>query len=271
MAYSKYVISLIFFSCLFLACNKKTSPPIEKNITTSEPTKGDDEKITNLSLKGTWSVTSFPYESRTLSPNVSYTVEFGDDNVAIQLKVNTCGTSCSYSDEVISIKEILSCTEACCDSKEGQTLSRLFKGELKYSITKNILLITTPQGTIRLVQGSTSKLTGTTWLAESSAGIKDGKQIKFEKEYFLSFDNTRVRIMLDVNSCNTSCEYLNGKDVFRLPTSNMACTRACCDNEDGRLLMQGLQGEISYTKEGKNLVLKTFNKIIIFSPAKAKE
>ena len=265
MTYTNYFYTLLlFFLCI--SCNKKTTPPANKEAPESaEETEVKETKTAEL--KGGWKVVSFPYEGKTFSPTVNYSVNFEGESMGISLEINNCGVSCRFSDNTLIIKDMMSCTEACCDSKEGQSLVNLFRGELKYKVEDNVLTITSPQGPIKLSKKRESGLQGSQWVALNALNYtdrKEGQRISFSKKYVLRFEEAMVQLRLDVNTCKTSCKYSEST----IELAPMACSRKCCDSEDGQLLMQSLQGKITYKKEDENLVLKTNDKLIIFAPAK---
>jgi len=244
-----------------MACNKKTTESTQ----TSTVKKGETIAEKAAPLKGTWSVVNFPFNGKPFVPTKFYKLTFDGRNMGLKLDVNHCGSAYTSTDKTIKLTdEVLSCTEACCDSKEGLALSRLLKGELSYTITNTTLTITTKEGSIKLTNTQTS-LQGTSWVANDYINMKEGKPIAFTKEYILTFEPKSIQLRLDVNNCNTSYTYNERDMILELPNTNMACTRKCCDSKDGEILMNSLRSRIHYKREGNKLVLSTNNKKIQFT------
>lgn len=261
MSFYKYTLSFTLFLICFAACNKKTKNVSNENKETVKG--GTEDSINNKITDINWYVANFPYQGKPYAPSKFYLFRISDNSIALHLDVNTCGLACEVSQRAISIKETPMCTEICCDSKEAMELSNLLRGKLTYNVSSSSLNIETPSGNIHLKKHQEG-LSGTKWQAQSYADRKEGRKIKFSTDYYLVFENNKVQLILDVNSCNTSCTYNDRENFFELPAHNMGCTRKCCDSKDGELLMQSLQGKIKYVKEGNNLTLTTFNKEIIF-------
>jgi heat shock protein HslJ len=240
------------------ACNKKATP----NKATNEGTVMEK----TISPIGSWTVISFPTDSKDdkgPQRKKSYVVTFEADNsMGITLDVNTCGTSYKVKDDMISFQEGMTCTEACCDSKEAQFLTRQFKGSLKYSIEGSTMTIKTDKGPIQLVNNK-GGLIGSSWTAVGYKDIDSDEFTKFEKKYRLSFETNRVNLNLDVNACNTEITYAPQLSTLEMPKP-MGCTRKCCDSKEGVALMNSLKGKISYKKTGNNLTLNTETQEIIF-------
>lgn len=258
-----YLYLLILCTIIGSACNKKTTV---SNTTTTESKNTE----TTSSPVGSWTVISFPVESKEdKAPNMqkSYVVNFDADNsMGITLDVNTCGTSYKVKDGLISFQEGMTCTEACCDSEEANFLTSQFRGSLPYSIEGAAMTIKTDKGDILLVNNKDG-LIGTSWIAMSYKNFKSDSPAKFEKTYTLTFSKNRVNLNLDVNSCNTEIIYAPQISTIEIPKS-MGCTRKCCDSEEGLTLMSNLKGKIVYKKEGKRLTLSTSTQEINFALSK---
>jgi len=263
----KIYTTLLFACFLFAACNKKTNDRIEKENTTT--TEKDTIKEESNPLESTqWVSKEFPYQDKSYTPQKSYRLHFKESKIELQLDVNSCGGSYKVAEDKLSIKDAF-CTEMCCDSKQAQDLLKQLTASNKFMInnkTKN-LHIESEQGTIifePITNNFSVKLMDNVWQAISWADRKAGQHQKFKKKYTLTFLNKGVRLSLDVNNCNTSCKYLPNNE-FELPANAMACTRQCCDSDEAKALMMGLQGKITYTINNKEqLILKTFNKEIVF-------
>lgn len=262
---STFLFSLALFCFFFIGCNKKTTVAETNNNTT--PIKGATSiKENNEQLKGVWWVVNFPYEGKPFAPAQFYKIEIAEQSMGIMLSINSCGIPYErFKDGVLKITGNNYCTEACCDNKESLALFALFKGELKYTISENLLSISTPTGDIKLTK-SADLLQGTKWTAVSYADRKEGVHVKLGNPYILSFEKTTVGLQLNANKCSTPCTYIDKDATFELPTNSMGCTRNCCDYEDALLLMNSLQGKITYKKEKQNLILTTYNKELIFVP-----
>lgn len=253
-----YLYFFFSFAVLATACHKKVT---SKN---NQPTEQHIEQT--VSPVGTWSIVKFPSENE--KKTKSYQIVFNKDNtVGLTLDVNSCGSNYEAKDGYLVFTEGMSCTEICCDSKEAMALSSLFRGSLKYNIVNKNMTIETENGSIRLIKNN-NPLQGTSWIATSYTNEDSKKATKFSKEYMLTFDATRIQLRLDANSCNTSISYIEQKSMFELPTQGMGCTRKCCDSKDGILLMNMLQGKISYQKENHQLTLTTSKETIVFAPYK---
>ncbi|BDS11410.1 META domain-containing protein [Aureispira anguillae] len=261
MTRSKYLCFLSVLFLLGIACNKKTS-----NVNNNTPNENHLENTSTTSLVGTWTVLSFPLPEESKTATKPYQLVFNaDQSMGLKLDINNCGTNYQTKDGYLVFEEGMSCTEACCDSKEAMILSNLFKGSLKYTIQNSTMTISTEQGPIKLVNNK-NRLQGSSWVAVSYADLKEKQATKFSKKYVLSFDDSRIQLRLDANNCNTSIAYADQISMIELPMNSMGCTRKCCDSKDGLLLMNMLQGKISYSKEAKQLILKTASKEIIFTP-----
>lgn len=246
-----------FFLCTLLlnACNKKGT--VDKATTSSSKT----EKT--VSPVGTWTVISFPSNTQETPNQKSYVVHFGADNsMGLTLDVNTCGTSYKVKDGMLTFQEGMTCTEACCDSKEANFLTSQFKGSLHYSIVGSLMTIKTDKGDIKLINNKDG-IIGTSWTAMSYKNFKSDNLTKFEKTYRLSFDKKRMMLNLDVNTCNTNINYLPQISTFELP-DGMGCTRKCCDSKEGIALMNALKGRITYQKTDNQLTLNTATQEINF-------
>lgn len=261
MTYKNY-LALVLLCCLcWTACNKKTTDSVQKD----PVKKGETSPTKTADLKGTWSVVNFPFNGKPFVPTKFYKITFDGRNIGLKLDVNTCGGAYTESDNTIKLTDdLLSCTEACCDTKEAMALARLFKGTLKYSAGSNVLTINTPEGDIKLSNTQTSLL-GTSWVANHYINLKEGKPIPFTKEYILTFEPKSIQLRLDVNNCNTSYTYNERDMILELPANSMACTRKCCDSKDGEILMNSLNNRIHYKREGNKLTLSTNNKKIEFT------
>lgn len=260
MTLTKYIHFLFLCAILGSACNKKTTP------NTNNATSTNNKKETMVSPVGSWTVISFPTDPKVgkePSSQKSYVVTFDEDNaMGITLDVNTCGTSYKIKDDMITFQEGMTCTEACCDSKEATFLTSKFKGSLKYTIEGSLMTIKTDKGDIKLVNNKDG-IIGTAWTAVSYKNFKSDAFTKFEKTYRLSFDKNRVNLQLDVNACNTEITYSPQLSILEMPKA-MGCTRKCCDSEEGLALMNNLKGRITYKKEGKQLTLTTSTQEINF-------
>ncbi|CAA6829894.1 MAG: Unknown protein [uncultured Aureispira sp.] len=258
---TKYIFFLFLCAVLGSACNKKTTTDNATNKTSKA--RMIEQTISPI---GSWTVISFPPDPKLSKPNTnqkSYIVTFDSDNsMALTLDVNTCGTSYKVKDDVITFQEGMTCTEACCDSKEANFLTRQFKGSLKYSIEGSMMTIKTDKGPIQLVNNKDG-LIGTSWTAVSYQSTKSDEATKFEKKYRLHFDKNRVNLNLDVNSCNTEIIYAPHLYTFEMPKP-MGCTRKCCDSKEGIALMNSLTGKIVYKKTENQLSLTTSTQEIIF-------
>lgn len=257
--------TLVIITAFTLAnCNPKTTNVTDN--TTTEPIKnGTTTDSTNAIPSGKWYVTNYPLNGKPFAPAQFYVINFDKKSLGVHLEKNQCGTDYSITKTAINFGKGFSCTEMCCDSKEGLSLLELLKGELKYSTSSNSLIINTSQGNI-ILKNDLGTLFSSQWKAISYADRKEGTHIKFGKEYILQFEAARVNLRLDANNCHTTCTYNDKESSFELPANAMACTKKCCDSEDGLLLMNSLQAKITYKKDQNNLVLKTFNKEIIFEP-----
>ena len=259
MTGTKYIYFLFVCAILGSACNKKATP----NNATPE-----SKMEKTISPIGSWTVISFPTDpkdGKAAATQKSYVVNFDADNsMALTLDVNTCGTSYKVKDGMISFQEGMTCTEACCDSKEAHFLTRQFKGSLKYTIEGAMMTITTDKGDIQLINNKDG-LIGTSWTAVTYKSDKseDNVPTKFEKKYRLSFDKNRVNLNLDVNACNTEITYSPQISTLEMPKP-MGCTRKCCDSKEGVALMNALTGKIVYNKTGKQLTLNTATQEINF-------
>lgn len=266
MNISKFTILLLFLTIAFTNCNKKTTnTSTDNNNNTTEPVKGEDPKDNSNNIPaGKWFVVNFPLEGKPFAPAQFYVMNFEKDKVGLSLEKNQCGSGFKYGKETINF-EGFGCTEMCCDSKESGILLGLLKGELKYSMTNSTMTITTAQGEIKL-KNDLGTLFNSQWKAISYADRKEGSHTKFSKPYILKFEASKIDLQLDANNCHTTCTYNDKESSFELPAQAMACTRKCCDSEDALLLMNSLQGKITYKKDQNNLVMRTFNKEIIFEP-----
>lgn len=251
MTGTKYIYFLFLCTLLGTACNKKT--------VTNNSTNESQKTEKTISPVGSWTVISFPTnpkDGKVPSAQKSYIVNFDADNsMGLTLDVNTCGTSYKVKDNTITFQEGMTCTEACCDSKEANFLTSQFRGSLKFSIEGSTMTIKTEKGDIQLVNNKDG-IIGTSWTAVSYKGEKSEGFSKFEKQYRLSFDNKRVLLNLDVNACNTEITYAPQTSSIEIPKP-MGCTRKCCDSKEGVALMNALQGKITYKKTAKELTLKT--------------
>lgn len=271
MTNSNYFFLVCLISCFFAAC-KTTDNTTTDSSTNTTVKKGDSETpASKPNLAGTWVVMNFPYNEKPFQPTKFYKVTFEKNQMGLQLDINSCGTGYKANAKQITFSdEGMSCTEACCDTKEAKALANLFKGSLDYSISNSTLTITTASGAIKLSNAQAS-IQGTSWVAVSYADRKEGKPIKFSKAYTLSFEPKSLQLRLDVNHCNTTCNYIDRASSIELPAQNMGCTRKCCDSDDGILLMESLQGKITYKREKGQLILKTFNKEIVLTPTEGVE
>jgi len=258
MTGTKYIYLLLVCAILGSACNKKT--------TTNNTTPESKNAEKTISPVGSWTVISFPTDpkdGKTPNTQKSYVVNFDADNsMGITLDINTCGTSYKVKDGMISFQEGMTCTEACCDSKEATFLTSQFKGSLKYSIEGPTMTIKTDKGDIQLINNKDG-IIGTSWTAVSYKNFKSDEPSKFQKTYRLSFSKNRVNLNLDVNACNTEITYAPQISTLELPKP-MGCTRKCCDSEEGVALMNNLKGKIVYKKTGKQLTLNTSTQEINF-------
>ncbi|MCH2021208.1 MAG: META domain-containing protein [Saprospiraceae bacterium] len=228
---------------------------------------GENNTITNKTklLETPWHITNFTFEGKSYELNSYYLFNIEENSIGLSLDVNNCGFSCSISNNFINIKEAPMCTEKCCDSNEALLLTKLLQqGKLNYRIDNKKLMISNSLGSIDL-KAYNKTIIGTEWIANSYTYLKGNKEIKFEKEYILIFENERIRLKLDVNNCHNSYTIDENKFIIELPSSNMGCTRKCCDSKEGELLMLNLQGRISYKIVAEKLVLQTNNKKIVFS------
>jgi heat shock protein HslJ len=255
---TKYIYFLFLCTVLASACNKKA--------TTNNATTEARNIEKTISPIGSWTVISFPTDSKdskAAETQKSYIVNFDADNsMGLTLDVNTCGTSYKAKDDMITFQEGMTCTEACCDSKEANFLTRQFRGSLKYSIEGSTMTIKTDKGPIQLINNKDG-IIGTSWTAVSYQNLKSDEPIKFEKKYRLSFDKKRVNLNLDVNACNTEITYSPQISTLEMPKA-MGCTRKCCDSKEGVALMNSLKGKIVYKKTGKQLTLSTSTQEINF-------
>lgn len=266
MTQTKYLCLLLICAILGSACNKKATT----NNATSN-TKNAEKTEKTISPVGSWTVISFPTDpkgDKTPSTQKSYIVNFDADNsMGLTLDVNTCGTSYKVKDNMISFQEGMTCTEACCDSKEAHFLTSQFRGSLKFSIEGAMMTIKTDKGDIQLINNKDG-IIGTSWTAVTYKSFKSDEPTKFEKTYRLSFDKNRVNLNLDVNACNTEIIYAPQISTLEMPKP-MGCTRKCCDSEEGLALMNDLKGKIVYKKTGNQLTLSTSTQEINFVLHKA--
>ncbi|MFT5646171.1 MAG: heat shock protein HslJ [Aureispira sp.] len=255
---TKYIYFLFLCTILGTACSKK--------IVTSKATTEAANLEKTSSPIGSWTVISFPTnskDSKTAGAQKSYIVNFDANNsMGLTLDINTCGTSYKVKDDMITFQEGMTCTEACCDSKEANFLTSQFRGSLKYSIEGSMMTIKTDKGAIQLINNKDG-IIGTSWTAVSYKSLKSEEPTKFEKTYRLSFDKKRVNLNLDVNACNTEITYYPQISTLEMPKP-MGCTRKCCDSEEGLALMKDLKGKIVYKKTGKQLTLSTSTQEINF-------
>lgn len=258
MTVTKYIYFLFLCTLIGTACNKKT--------VTNNATNESQKVEKTISPIGSWTVISFPKDqkdSKAPTNQKSYIVTFDADNsMGLTLDVNTCGTSYKVKDDMISFQEGMTCTEACCDSKEAHFLTSQFKGSLKFSIEGPVMTIKTDKGDIQLINNKEG-IIGTSWTAVTYKNLKGGETNKFEKKYRLSFDKKRVLLNLDVNSCNTEITYAPQISTIEMPKP-MGCTRKCCDSKEGVALMNSLTGKITYKKTEKQLTLTTSTQEINF-------
>lgn len=262
MTLFNYLSFLLSLCILASACNKKTT-----NSTINQVDK-TEKAITTMSPVGNWIVVNYPQmfqqEGKHPKPQKQYPIRFNTDHyMGLKLDINNCETSYQVQDRNLIFKEGMTCTEACCDTKEAMGLSGLFSGSLEYSIKNSTMTITSSKGPIELIRNEDG-IQGTSWEALSFTDLKNKQHDKFAKKYTLTFDHNRLNLQLDVNSCNVGVVYNYKMSVLEIE-SGMGCTRKCCDSEEGLSLSKMLSGRVAYKKTGKQLVLTTAQNEIILT------
>jgi heat shock protein HslJ len=253
-----YCLCLLIALLQLFACHKKHAKGANNTAVQNSDSKDD---ATSLSIQNTWFVESFPLEGKPYYPNNQYKVSIDQQSLGIRLEVNQCGLAFSLNKTYLQFKEAASCTEACCDSKEGQAFVQLLKGKLKYSLNNHKLSLYSETGPIVLLNKS-NKLTNSSWTALHYTDKKEGLQKKFEKENTLTFEGEKAFLQLDVNRCHASFKL--DERASKLDIGPMGCSRKCCDSKDGSALAQSLHGLLSYTIEGRQLTIETNDRLYVF-------
>ena len=92
------------------------------------------------------------YTNITVRGSYSYILDFKDQRDGIELEVNQCMTSYSYTDKTIKIPNPFGCSKRCCDSKDGQLLRDMLQTRINYKIDGNNLTLTTDKNIIQFLK-----------------------------------------------------------------------------------------------------------------------
>lgn len=254
--YTPFLLAL--YCTLAWACNKKTNNANQKNETTEVTTPRNESgkaRPTDIDeVYGTWIVRSVATKGdKRLDMPQYYHVYIDAKGIRLPLDVNVCNATYKLERDYIVV-EGMSCTEACCDKEEGQTIANFLTGKFNFRKDDRELFLTSDKGTMELFQPM-AMLTGTRWKVISYRPIdEETKIILFSKPYILDFQDMRVGLELDVNKCMTSYSYTDKTIKIDNP---FGCSKKCCDSKDGLQLRDMLQGRITYSIDGNNLTLTT--------------
>lgn len=257
----------LFLSILVIgsiACNRPTN-----NTNKEEVKKESTTAIHAKDIIGNWVVSSLLLENKEpIKPSKYYTLNITAESMGLSLDVNQCGTNHKIKKDSLIIDAFMSCTEACCDSKEAIEIAKFLSGPLHLSIPNGLLQLSHKKGTL-ILGPAQDGLRGNTWQAMNYHPINSGqKPVAFSKPYTLLFEPMAVMLQLDVNSCSGAVNF--SKDAFEIP-KGLGCSRKCCDSDDGILLKDMLTGKNSYTISGNSMTVTTINHTIEFKKIEPKE
>lgn len=248
------LLLLLVLTCAF-ACNRKANNNKD----------GDKEltKINAAAIQGDWVVRSLALTGQaTLSPDKYYFLHIDSESMGLPLDVNQCGTSYTLKKDSLMVEKFMTCTEACCDKKEGTAVAQFLSGPLHYSIQDGILELSNKKGILKLFQPK-NNLVDTRWVASSYKinATDSDKGVKFTNPYTLVFEPMNAILELDANNCSGRVSY--SENAFELAPA-MGCSRKCCDSKDGILLKDMLAGKNSYTLEKNKMTVVTQDHTIEF-------
>ncbi|MCH2044995.1 MAG: hypothetical protein MK212_12825 [Saprospiraceae bacterium] len=208
-------------------------------------------------LKDNWEIIAIGDQDLTSQ----YGVAFNNNQIVLQLNVNSCSINALYSADKIAAQVRGACTEACCDSEQSNKVLSFFNQPLNYTITDptdpNKVRLTCDNGQIKVVlKRPTPKrmsIVNTKW---SSVSFGMGANMKKIGDYKVEFKEGQIKFKLDVNNCTVN--YTNDKGQYTVTSKGPACTRACCDSEESTKFRDALIGkDIKYeiSQEGQKLVI----------------
>lgn len=265
MFHTRYLPLLFTLCCLAWACNKKTKDANQKKDDTTEVAPRNENgkaRPTDIDeIYGVWTVRSVATEGdKRLDMPQYYHLYIDAKGIRLPLDVNVCNATYKLERDYMVI-EGMSCTEACCDKEEGQTIARFLNGKLNFRKDISELFLTSEKGTMELFRPE-RLLVGTRWKAISYRPTgEETKAVLFSKPYILDFKDRRVGLELDANNCMTNYSYTDKTIKIDSP---FGCSKKCCDSKDGLQLRDMLQGRIAYKMEGNNLTLTTDKNTIQF-------
>ena len=265
MKHLLYSFCLLIVLIQLYACHQKH----HKNTnTTTDSSTALKDSITKASLQDSWIMQSFPFKGQNIRPSQAYAIQVDQASMGIKLEINQCGIGFKLDKKYIYFNESATCTEACCDSKEGQAFVNLLKGKMAYKLNANELIITSSAGPI-ILSNANNILYGSQWTAVNYTHKKEQIKHKFTKTNHLKFEKDKAYLQLDVNSCQGSFKLDERNSLLEI--GPMGCSRKCCDSPDGTSLAQALNGPVNYKIEGQQLSIETKSLLIVFSKKETEE
>ncbi len=247
-----------------MACNRPA------NNHNKEGEKKESTTVLNAKdIVGNWVVSSLLLENKEpINPTKYYTLNITSESMGLPLDINQCGTNYKVQKDSLIIDASMSCTEACCDSKEAIAIAKFLSGSLHYSMTNGLLQLSHKKGTLTLTPAK-GGLIGNTWEAINYQALNsEEKPVAFSNSYTLFFEPMTAILKLDVNSCSGGVSY--SKNAFAIQ-KGLGCSRKCCDSEDGILLKNMLTGKNSYTLNGNSMTVTTADHKIEFKKIEPSE
>ncbi len=260
MSNVRYLSPLLFLLLVTtFACNRKANRNKENKESTTTTAITD--------IYGDWVVRSLALTGmeEKMRPDKYYTLHIDSETLGLPLDVNQCGSGFRAKADSLHIEQFMTCTEVCCDAKEGTAIARFLSGSMHYTIQEKELVFSNKEGTLTLFQPKTSLL-NSSWKALSykvkNSDDAGSTSFKFSHPYILVFQPMTAVLKLDANNCTAAVSYRKNAFEFTRP---MGCSRKCCDSKDGILLKDMLQGKNTYTTTGRTMTVTTANHIIEFA------
>ena len=153
-------------ACTEACCDKEEGQAIAAFVASTLHFRKEDRSLFLSNAKGVmelfqptlvlansrWTAIGYkPNESAETKPTLftkPYVLAFKDLRIALELDVNQCMTSYSYNAKTIHLPDLMGCSKACCDSKDGLLLRDMLKGKITYAIDGDRLTLVTQEYTI---------------------------------------------------------------------------------------------------------------------------
>jgi hypothetical protein len=137
---TRFLLTVLLLAGLIGACK-----PSEKN---KRKTSKNATKMENLALTGTAWQALHASDTTANSTQMHYTKAYVlrfDDTTRLQLRLdaNMCRVNYTYTDGVLNITDLFSCTKKCCDSKDGLELRDMMAQKswrVSLDANKNLIL-----------------------------------------------------------------------------------------------------------------------------------